>query len=103
MLFANATLARRIELAEGQLAGDFGALARQWRYDVLVMPIGGTVAVYAGPNEPFNKLAGLGFDGALDEAALAHLEREFDERHAPLQVELASLADPSIGPMLTAR
>jgi ribosomal protein S18 acetylase RimI-like enzyme len=103
MLFANATLARRIELAEGQLAGDFGALARQWRDDVLVMPIGGTVAVYAGPNEPFNKLAGLGFDGGLDEESLARLEQEFDAREAPLQVELASLADPSLGPMLTER
>ena len=103
MLFANATLARRIELAEGRLAADFGELARRWRDDVLVSPIGGTVAVYAGPDEPFNKLAGLGFDGPLDEEALDRLEREFDARQAPLQIEFASLADRSIPAILAAR
>lgn len=103
MVFANATLARRIDLAEARLAADFGELARGWRDDVLIARIGGTCAIFAGPGEPFNKLAGLGFDGPLDVDALAGLEREFDQRQAPLQVELASLADPSIGPVLSER
>jgi ribosomal protein S18 acetylase RimI-like enzyme len=103
MLFANATLAKRIELAEARLAADFGHLARRWRDDVLVAPVGGTCAVFAGPGEPFNKLAGLGFDGPIDEDALAGLEREFDSRQAPLQVEFASLGDNSIPPVLARR
>lgn len=103
MLFASGTLAGRVERAEARLAADFGALARQWRDDVLVFPIGGSVAVFAGPGEPFNKLAGLGFGAPIDEAALARLEREYDTRQAPLQVELASLADPAIAPMLSGR
>src|SRR5512138_1387372 len=103
VLFANRTLARRIELAEARLAADFGELARRWRDDVLVASIGGTCAVYAGPGEPFNKLAGLGFSAPLDEDALGRLEREFDGRQAPLQVEFASLADLSIPPVLARR
>jgi GNAT superfamily N-acetyltransferase len=103
MLFATGAVAGRLERAEARLAADFGALARQWRSDVLLAPIGGTTAVFAGPGEPFNKLAGLGFGAALDEKALANLEREYDERQAPLQVELASLADRTIGPMLSRR
>jgi hypothetical protein len=70
---------------------------------VLIAPIGGTQAVFAGPGEPFNKLAGLGFGDAVDEEVLGALEREFDARQAPLQVELASLADTSLAPMLARR
>ena len=103
MLFATRTLAKRIELAEARLAADFGELARRWRDDVLVASIGGTCAVYAGPGEPFNKLAGLGFSAPPDEDALGRLEREFDARQAPLQVEFASLADSSIPPVLARR
>jgi ribosomal protein S18 acetylase RimI-like enzyme len=102
MLFATASLARRIERAEARLAADFGELARRWRDDVLVAPIGGTYAVFAGPGEPFNKVAGLGFD-QIDEEALQHLEQEFDAREAPIQVELASLAENTIAPMLARR
>lgn len=103
MLFATGSFARRIELAEGQLAAAFAALARRWRDDVLVAPIGGTTAVFAGPGEPFNKLAGLGFSGSIDEEVLSAVEREFDARQAPLQVELAALADHTVAPMLCRR
>lgn len=103
MLFATGALARRIELAEGRLAADFGELARRWCDDVLIAPIGGTFAVFAGPREPFNKLAGLGFGEPVDEDALERIEREFDARDAPLQVELASLADNTIAPTLARR
>ncbi len=105
MLFATGSLAARIERAEARLAADFGALARRWRDDVLISPIGGTMAVFAGPGEPFNKLAGLGFAESVEEVegTLTRLEPEFDARQAPLQVELASLADNTIGPMLSRR
>jgi ribosomal protein S18 acetylase RimI-like enzyme len=103
VLFATGSVARRIELAEGELAAAFANQARAWRDDVLVAPIGGTQAVFGGPGEPFNKLAGLGFGGPIEERALAEIEREFDARQAPLQVELAALADNGIAPMLARR
>ncbi|MCO1660554.1 GNAT family N-acetyltransferase [Pseudonocardia sp. S2-4] len=67
------------------------------------IPIGGGTATYAGPGSPFNKIAGLGFDGTPDDAALTEVERAFAERGAPVQVELSTLADPEIGARLTAR
>src|SRR5438128_20934 len=70
MLFATSTLAARIEKAEAAVAAEFAAAARNRGKDVLLQPIGGTTAVYGGPGEPFNKIAGLGFAAPLDEAAL---------------------------------
>jgi GNAT superfamily N-acetyltransferase len=61
------------------------------------------VAVFAEPDSPLNKLAGLGFGGPLDEAELEEVERAFDERGAPLQVELSNLGDASVGALLTRR
>lgn len=57
-MFATTTLAARIEIAEARLAADFGEAARGRGKDVLIEPIGGTVAVYGGPGEPFNKVVG---------------------------------------------
>jgi GNAT superfamily N-acetyltransferase len=103
VLFATATLAARIERAECQIAIDFGDCARARRDDVLVTPIGGAAAVFAGPGAPCNKLAGLGFGAALDENALAALEAAFDARDAAVRVELSSLADPNVAHTLTRR
>jgi GNAT superfamily N-acetyltransferase len=69
----------------------------------LIVSIAGGVAVFAEPGSPFNKVAGLGFDGVPDDHALADLERQFDERQCAVQVELSTLADPAIGRQLTSR
>src|SRR5689334_18576893 len=103
MLFATATLAARIERAECRMASDFAECARRRRDDVLVEPIGGAAAVFAGPGAPCNKLAGLGFGVPLDEDALSAIERAFDAREAPIRVELSTMADPSVAPMFSRR
>ena len=87
MLFATGTLAARIERAEHENARTFTALAARRRGDALIRPIGGTAALYSGPDEPWNKLVGLGFGTPLDEHELADIEREFDARHAAIRVE----------------
>ena len=103
MLLATTTLARRIETAEARLAADFArAVEGRWP-DVLVAAVGGATAVYAGPDQPFNKLVALGLGEAVDETALAGVERAFDERRAPLQVELATLADGDAAALLARR
>ncbi|MEO8076437.1 MAG: GNAT family N-acetyltransferase [Acidobacteriota bacterium] len=104
MLFATATLARRIEDAESTLIAHFGRSARPraGELPVVVTSIGGGTAVIARPGAPFNKIAGLGF-APIDEAALAEIEREFERRKMPVRVELASLGDPAIGSLLTRR
>jgi ribosomal protein S18 acetylase RimI-like enzyme len=61
------------------------------------------VASFAGEGSPYNKVAGLGFAGVPDSAALDEIERAFAACGCPVQVELAYLADPAIGALLTAR
>jgi len=102
MLFATSSLAARVERAECAMAVAFGELAKRRRADALVAPVGGAAAVYGGPAEPFNKLAGLGF-APLDESVLADVEREFDARDAPLQVEFSALADHDVATRLAHR
>ncbi len=105
MLFADTELAARIERAETRLIADCTrrAALRRPHVEMLVLPIAGGVAAFAGPGSPLDKLTGLGFAGPVDEAELAEIEQAFARRGAPVQVELSCLADPSIGRMLTGR
>lgn len=105
MIFASTELAARIESAECDLllasarAGSDGVDAGS----PTVLPIGGGVAIYVEDESPLNKVAGLGFGGALDPADLEGVEAMYDRAGVPVQVELSTLADPSIAPLLTAR
>ena len=105
VLFADTTLAARLERAEGRLLGDCGAAAARRRPDsrAFVHELAGGVATYTGPDSPFNKVAGLGFADALDETRLAEVERAFTERGAPVQAEVAILGDPAVCALLTRR
>jgi len=104
-LFCDAALAGRIERVEAQLIAEASGAARRRRADGagFVIPIAGGVASFAGEDSPFNKVAGLGFGGTPGAAALDGIERAFAARGAPVQVELAHLADPAIGALLTGR
>ena len=64
-LFCDTALARRIERAEAALiaASSEAALRRGAAPPGFVMPLAGGVASFADEDSPFNKVAGLGFDG----------------------------------------
>jgi GNAT superfamily N-acetyltransferase len=96
-------MAARIERAECQTVLAFAAELQSRDADVMIHEIAGTSAVFAGPGQPFNKLAGLGFAEPVDENALARVERGYDARGAEIRVELSTLADPSVGTLLTRR
>jgi GNAT superfamily N-acetyltransferase len=68
-----------------------------------VIPVAGGVASFAGEGSPYNKVAGLGFGGVPDPAALDEIEKAFADRGSPVQVELAHLADPATGALLAGR
>jgi GNAT superfamily N-acetyltransferase len=68
-----------------------------------VIPIAGGVASFAEPGSPFNKVAGLGFGGVPSATALDDIEQAFAALGALVQIELAHLADPAIGAVLTER
>jgi GNAT superfamily N-acetyltransferase len=103
-LFAGTALAARIERAECRLLAAGAEAARRRRAeDVFVADVAGGVATWTGAGSPLNKVAGLGFAGALDEGALEAVESAFAARGAPVQVELSCLADPTVGRTLTRR
>ncbi|MEU3459194.1 GNAT family N-acetyltransferase [Streptomyces sp. NPDC006733] len=104
-LFCDAALAERIERVEAQLIakGSEAAHRRAAGPAGFVVPLAGGVASFAEEGSPLNKVAGLGFGGLPSTAALDDIERAFTACGAPVQVELAHLADPAIGALLTAR
>jgi ribosomal protein S18 acetylase RimI-like enzyme len=104
MLFASASLARRIEGAEATLIAEFGRIAaRQAGGDkVVISELAGGVAVVAGPGAPFSKIAGLGFE-PIDVLRLDEVERIYAENETPVRVELPSLANNEVGELLTRR
>src|SRR6185295_6957260 len=76
-LFCDIALAGRIERAEAQLVAAASEAARR-RMAVaagFVLPIAGGVASFAEEGSAFNKVAGLGFGGVPDAAALEEIER----------------------------
>lgn len=102
-LTASTALAARIDRAELALVLGMAEATRAFGGQVHTWPIGGSVAVLGDAESPFNKLIGLGFEGLPDADELAETERGHAARHARLQVELATLADPAVGRLLTAR
>jgi GNAT superfamily N-acetyltransferase len=104
-LFAGTDLVARIERAERSLIAESttAAMSRDPSDAFFVMPLGGGVAAWAGAGSPLTKVVGMGFDGPLDEHALARVEAAYAERGSPMQVELSTAADPAIGALLTRR
>ena len=104
-MFANASLARRIERAEVGLIldGARAAASRLPQGQPVTIELCGGAAVYTEPGAPFNKVVGLGFDGVPSAETLEDLERRFAQRSAPLQFEISNLANPELARVLTAR
>ncbi len=104
-LFASTELAARVERAEvGLLAAGAAAVGRrQPALDLYVEELAGGLATWTGPGSPLNKVAGLGFAGPLDEAALARVEEQLLARGGPVRVELSTLAEPGLAALLTRR
>lgn len=104
-MFANASLARRIERAEMGLIleGAAAAARRVPAEQMIVHEFNGGAAIFIEPGAPFNKTVALGFDGVPAQEGLDRLEEQFAERRAPLQFEVATLADPAVARALTQR
>ena len=103
-LFCDTALAGRIERVETQLIALCNEAARRRAGTAgFVIPIAGGVASFAGQGSPYNKVAGLGFGGVPDPAALDEIEKAFADYRSPVQIELAHLADPAIGAVLAGR
>jgi GNAT superfamily N-acetyltransferase len=97
-MFADVTLARRVERAEAAMsAAMVEAAGRRPGAEPCVVPIGAGYAVYAGPGSPFNKIIGAGLDdGPLDEGALDKAERTFADHGVTVRAEICVLANPEV-------
>jgi GNAT superfamily N-acetyltransferase len=105
MPFADQDLARRVEEAWVRL-GVENAQA-QARLDpesgAMALPVGGGYAVFMGVGSPLSQVQGVGLYGPLSEAEVERMETFYRERGAPIQLELASLADSSLLGLLSRR
>jgi hypothetical protein len=104
-MFADATLAARIDRAEARMCAHVADSIRVSRAQSrpLVLPISDGQAVYAGPSSPLNKVIELGSDADLDLEALERIEREGRDRGEPVRIEMSVLTKPSLGSVLTDR
>ncbi len=102
MPFCDVALACRIERAEQSLLVDAMTKVQERLPDCLGVPIAGGFAAYTEPGSPLNKVIGLGF-APFDAGAWELVEREYDCRKAPIQVEISTLADPAVARFLTTR
>lgn len=102
-LFCDAHLAHRIERAEIDLISAANRAAQKRQPGGFLTPVAGGVASFAAQGSPYNKVTGLGFAGVPEPEELDLIEGSFSARGAATQVELAHLAHPEVGEMLTAR
>jgi len=104
MLFCSTELAARIEREERDLCVQATRHAEQrGATGVFVMELAGGAAPYAGCDVPYSKVVGLGFAGPLDERRLEAVEQAYANAGAAVRVELSSLAEPSVAPLLSGR
>src|SRR5688500_5536428 len=99
-MFADTSLATRIDRAEMRLSISIAetVASRNPAARVLLSPIAGGYAVFAGAGSPANKAIGIGFGATIDEEALDAIERAWTERGEAVRFELSTLADPSLAP-----
>ncbi|MES1260764.1 MAG: GNAT family N-acetyltransferase [Acidobacteriota bacterium] len=101
-LFAEHSLSRRLERAEGCANAAFvEARAKiepgsgaEWR------DFGGTYAMFDTPDSPVTQTFGLGMFGAVTAAGLDEAEAFFRHRGAPVHHEISPLADKSVWPLI---
>ncbi|MFG1807689.1 GNAT family N-acetyltransferase [Streptomyces sp. NPDC049040] len=104
-VFCDVDLAARIEQAESLFMAECTRATRDraGAEDGFVISLAGGVASFAEADSPYNKVAGLGFHGVPASADMDEVEAAYAACGAPVQVELAHLADPEIGAFLTGR
>jgi hypothetical protein len=105
MIFSDKTLSQKLERAEARFnaafvesrARLFPEVGASW------IDVGGTYAMFDGPESPCTQTFGLGLFDDLTDAALDELEGFFIERDAPVFHEVSPMADPSILELLHRR
>jgi GNAT superfamily N-acetyltransferase len=104
-LIADRTLAQRLELAEA-LANCAFVEARARRdpsTGACWIEVAGARAMFDGPSSPCTQSFGLGLFEPVRVADLEQIEAFFQERGAPVHLEISPLADPALFALLAER
>jgi len=105
MLFADLTLARRLETTDALAGIEF---ARSWAKlnaftGEVFLPVAGGHAGFGGLDSPVTQAFGLGLDGPVSEADMTAMEGFYRAHGAPVNIETCPLADPSLLKLLNER
>jgi GNAT superfamily N-acetyltransferase len=103
--FADLTLARRLERAEGHASSRFVvARARlQPESGAAFIEVAGAYVMFDGVESPVTQTFGLGMSGEVSAAQLDQIETFFRSRGAPIYHEISPLADHTLVAALHAR
>lgn len=98
ILFANQSLAQRLELNEALNIADHTQTMAQLYPDegAIVLPVTGGVAVFTGHTHPVNRTVGLGMSEAVFDTEVERIEAFYNQRQLFAQVDLCPLADASL-------
>jgi len=103
-LFVDVDLAATVEHAEADLTrASSRAIRRRQGVPAFQIPIAGGFATFSGPDSPFTKVVGAGFDGLPSDEELGHVEHRFHTHRAAVSFEVSTLANPALVELLTAR
>jgi GNAT superfamily N-acetyltransferase len=105
MLFADLTLARRLETAEAQWGVEYAEAQAHPHPEsgATAEAVAGGYAVYAGAGSPMSRAIALGLNGPVTSEELEQVEALYFSRSAPAQVDLCPLADASLRELLSGR
>jgi GNAT superfamily N-acetyltransferase len=105
MPFADQDLARRVEEAWAYLGVENAQAQARLNpgSGATALPVGGGYAVFMGAGSPLSQVQGMGLYGPVSEVELERMEAFYRERGAPIQLELASLADATLLRLLSRR
>jgi GNAT superfamily N-acetyltransferase len=98
MTFADLAMTRRVERAWDWMGVENAGVLKRLdpRSGATALSVGGGHAVFMGAGSPLSQAQGLGLSGPVAEPEIERMEEFFRERKTATQVEVASLADPSL-------
>lgn len=104
-LFADLTLARRLELHEGFGIATSTATFARFQPDVgaTFEVMAGAYVIFAGRESPISRTIGLGVNGPVTVKDVEQVEEFYRSRQAPAQIDLCPLADASLKSLLNER
>ncbi|HZS07706.1 MAG TPA: GNAT family N-acetyltransferase [Blastocatellia bacterium] len=105
MLFADLTLARRLEATDAAAGADYVRAYAKLHpgSGAATLEVMGGSAAFAGVDSPVTQAFALGLDGAVTAEELDELEEFFRKRGAAVNIELCPLADASLRELLGER